>query len=303
MRRAEVSTWGQRPALVEVPSPPPPGLDEVRIAVEAIGVHRVVRARAAGKHYSAGALPHVPGIDGVGTTENGQRVYFSSFTTGTLAEEINVPRATVFPLPEGVDPLQVAGVINPCMSSWMAFKGRTTDLPSDFTCLIIGATSASGRVAIPLARSLGAKKVIGVARNQSALDTLDLDHTIRIADQVEETNFSELDEVDVVLDYVYGPLATHLFRSLKTPKPVQYVHIGALSEPDISIPGEVLRSKDISIRGSGPGAWTMASFSKTLPDLLKAMISVPAQKLKIAKVEDLESEWDYAGSDRLVFII
>ncbi|KAI5367631.1 putative GroES-like superfamily, polyketide synthase, enoylreductase domain-containing protein [Septoria linicola] len=302
MRQAQISTWGGKPKLLEVHDLPPPEPDEVRIKIEATGVHRVVRSRATGKHYTSGKLPHIPGIDGVGTTDDGRRVYFCDFTTGSISEYINVPICSVYPVPDGVDARQIAGAINPAMSSWMAFKERTSNLPKDFTVLILGATSASGRVAIPLARALGAKQVIGAARSRAALDTLGLDRTIVVASEAEQTDFSNLDDVDVVLDYVYGPLAVHLFKSLMTPKPVQYVHIGALSNTEISLPGEVLRSKDITIRGSGPGAWKMSSFAQTLPDLLAAMSSIPEQPVKVAKFEDVEREWHYSGPDRLVFV-
>ena len=301
MRQAQISAWGERPKLLDVPELPPPGDDELRLRVEATGIHRVVRSRAAGKHYSANSLPHVPGIDGVGTANDGQRWYFVSFTSGSLSEYVNIPKSSLYPIPEGVDARQIAGALNPAMSSWMALKGRTTNLPKDFTVLIIGASSASGRVAIHLARALGAKKVIGAARNQATLDTLSLDETIVIASEIEQTDFSGLDDVDVVLDYVYGPLAEHLFRSLKTPKPVQYVHIGGLAATEITLPGDVLRSKDITIRGSGPGSWSMKALAQSLPDLLAAMQHVPQQPVKILKFEDVEEGWGCTGPERLVF--
>ncbi|PPJ53001.1 hypothetical protein CBER1_11449 [Cercospora berteroae] len=302
MRQAQIAEWGSIPRLIDVPDLPAPSPDEVRVKVEATGVHRVVRSRASGKHYSAEHLPHVPGIDGVGTTEDGQRVYFITFATGTISDYINVSKSSIFPVPEDVCARQIAGALNPAMSSWMAFKGRTSNLSTDFTVLILGATSASGRVAISLARALGAKKVIGAARNTAALEKLDLDQIVTIACETEQTDFSNLDDVDVVLDYVYGPLAAHLFESLQTPKPVQYVHIGALSTTGISLPGHVLRSKDITIRGSGPGSWSMQSFMKTLPDLLAAMRHVQEQPIKVAKLEDIEQEWEYSGPARLVFV-
>ena len=237
----------------------------------------MVRSRAAAKHYSSGALPHVPGIDGVGTTDDGQTVYFSSFATGSLSEYMNMPKKSVIPLPQGLGPVQTAGSVNPAMSSWMAFKSRTINLPREFTVLILGATSASGRVAIPLARSLGAKRIIGAARNKAALDILDLDDTILIDDDASKTDFSTLGDVDVVLDYVFGPLAAQLFDSLKTTKPVQYVHVGALSMQDINLSGAALRSKNLTIRGSGPGAWSPQELNAVMPELLQALKDVPEQ--------------------------
>ncbi|EME86557.1 uncharacterized protein MYCFIDRAFT_65266 [Pseudocercospora fijiensis CIRAD86] len=304
MYQAQVHSWGSNPTWTKVPDLPPPGPEELQVKVLAAGVPRVVRSRASGKHYSSGSLPHVPGLDGIGImTSTNQKCYFFSMTSPIMSEYLNLPKTSVIPLPDDTDPVHFAASINPAMSSWMALKGRTNGLEDGFTCLVLGATSASGRLAIPLARALGATKVVGAARNQQTLDTLGLDASIIIQDDVEKTDFSHLDDVDVIVDYVYGALTLHLFRSLKTPKPVQYVHVGGLSgEMEMSVPGEILRSKDITIRGSGPGAWNMKAFVKTLPELLEAVSKVPKQATKVAKFEDIEKKWDYQGPERLVFV-
>lgn len=302
MYQAQVNAWGESPKYVEVSGLPTPDSNEVRVTVEAVGCHRVVRSRAAGNHYSSGTPPHVPGIDGVGYTIDGQKVYFTSWATGTMSELVNVPKHSVFPLPQDIDPVQVAALVNPAISSWMALKARTSHLPENFKCLIIGATSASGRVAISLARSLGAKTVIGAARNKSTLDALGLDGTVVIAEDPEKTDFSDLTDVDVVLDYVFGPLTTHFFNTIQTAKPLQYVHIGGLSATEIELPGAVLRAKDITIRGSGPGAWGLDAANQMLPELLKIVSNISSQPVKVAALRDVEGAWDYQGPERLVFV-
>ena len=303
MHQAQISEWGQPPKYTEVPEPPAPGPDEVRIELIASGLHRVVLSRASGNHYSSGSLPHVPGIDGVGTVDDGKNVYFSSFSVGSMAEYVDVPKRSVMELPQGVDPVKAAGITNPAMSSWMAMKTRTTNLPKDFSVLILGATSASGRVAIPLAKSLGAKRIVGGARNKAALEKLGLDESIIIADEPSKTDFSTVGDVDVILDYIYGPLTSHLFSSLQTSKPVDYVHIGGLGGAmEITLPGAILRSKTLTIKGSGPGAWSMQEVGQHLPEMLKALKDVPEQPVKVAKLADVESEWSSSGSERLVFV-
>ena len=302
MHQAQVTQWGQPPTYTEVPEPQAPGPDEVRVKVIAAGLHRVVRSRAAGKHYSSGDFPHIPGTDGVGTTDDGKAVYFSSFSVGSMSEYVNVPKRSVLPIPEGIDPVQAAGITNPAMSSWMAFKTRTSKLPKDFSVLILGATSASGRVAIPLARSLGATRIVGAARNKATLDTLDLDESIVITDDPEKTDFNTLGDVDVILDYIYGPLTVHLFNSLQPNKAVEYVHIGSLATLEMNLPGAVLRSKNLTIRGSGPGAWSMQELLAVMPEMLEALKNVPEQPVKVVKLADVEREWESTGSERLVFV-
>ncbi|KXL50707.1 hypothetical protein M433DRAFT_1733 [Acidomyces richmondensis BFW] len=303
MHQAQVNEWGLPPRCTEVSEPPPPGAGEVRVKVKAVGVHRVVRSRAAGKHYTSGTPPHIPGIDGVGTTEDNQTVYWASFDTPSMVEYVNLPAKIVKRLPTGTDPVQAAGMINPAMSSWMAFKSRAEDLPPDFTVLILGATSASGRVAIPLARALGAKRVVGAARNKAALDDLGLDASIVIAENATETDFSALGDVDVILDYVYGPLTVHLFNVLKSNTPVQYVHIGSLAALEISLPGAVLRSKNLTIRGSGPGAWSMQEVVQSMDQLLPLVKDLPKQPIKTVRLEDVEKAWNSQNDERLVVVM
>jgi NADPH:quinone reductase-like Zn-dependent oxidoreductase len=201
-----------------------------------------------------------------------------------------------------MDSVQASALLNPAMSSWMALRTRTTNLPSTFTALVMGATSASGSIAISLARSLGAGKVVGVARNLATLETLDLDEKIVLQDPVEKTDFSKLGNVDVVLDYLYGEPALHLLKQLKSGVPVQYVHIGGLAGLTLELPGAVLRSKDITIRGAGPGSWSMHHSTKEIPGLLEALKGMKKQSVRVVKLEDVEKVWDEKNGDRMVFV-
>lgn len=304
MHQAQVTECGQAPKYVSAGHLPPPEEGELRVKVKYAGLHRVVRSRAAGSHYSAGPLPHIPGIDGIGTTKDGRTVYFFSFATGTYSEDINIPERAVFELPEGLDPVTTAATVNPATSSWMAFRTRVSaGVKPGFTVLILGATSASGRLAAIFAKELGAGHVIGAARNEAAMkDIPQLDERIVIAEKVEDTDFSTVGDVDVIIDYVYGPLTLHLFKALKSSRPTDYVHIGVLSGVmDIDVPGAILRSKDIALRGSGVGAWTMSDVGAQMPEMLKALKQVPKQPVKVVKLSEVEAEWKTQSKERVVF--
>ena len=242
MHAAQVQQWGEAPKYIEVttPSVPTPE-DTMQVKVLAAGLHRIVRSRASGKHYSVKNLPHTPGTDCIGVTPDGQQVYCSISAEahgGTFREYVNVPKKNSSLLPEGADPVQAAALVNPGMSSWMALRHRCQNLPSKFSLLIMGATSLSGTMAVQLARFLGAEKVIGCARNEEALRAVPgLDESVTLLDPVEKTNFSSLGHVDVVLDYVYGAPAVHLLKSLEPKGTVQYVHVGSLAGLEMSLPG------------------------------------------------------------------
>jgi len=305
MHTALITKWGEIPKYVEVDTPPVPAADSdlIQVKLVASGVHQVVRLRAEGTHYSAKTLPHVPGIDGVATTSDGKYVYISTLATGgSMSEVINIRKIDTRPLPEGLDPVQVAALVNPAMSSWMAMQTRTSNLPTNFTVLIMGATTMSGRLAIPLVRSLGAAKVIGLARNLTALEALDLDETIQLMDPAEKTDFSKLGDVDVILDYLWGPPTAHLFNQLASKVPVQYVQIGSMAGEEANLASANLRSKNITMRGSGSGAWTLPQLIGEYSNILNALKSVKKQEVNVMKLADIEKVWSEKSSTRTVFV-
>ncbi|KAH6644958.1 hypothetical protein BKA67DRAFT_586559 [Truncatella angustata] len=308
MQIAEVTSWSEGPRYTTAAKPPAATPDEIRLRVLAAGAHQVVRSRASGKHYSAKTLPHYPGIDGVGRDEStGTLYYFMYFGDrfGSFAEYVNVPKdATLIQLPDGTDPVAFAASVNPAMSSWMAITQRTNDLPKDWTALVIGATSASGRLAVYAAKALGAAKVIGAARGEETLKAVEgLDGHVILKDNVRETDFSSL-EPDVILDYVYGDVTHHLLTSLKTKRPVQYVQIGTLSkQPEISLAGPLLRSTNLTIRGAGPGSWRLSALEVELKTLVPTMAKWPALSAAAVPLKDIETAWtDSSIKGRVVFV-
>ncbi|KAJ8611230.1 hypothetical protein MRB53_038074 [Persea americana] len=315
IHQAIVSTWGEAPKYVEAPSLPAPGPDEVQIKVHAVAIHPVVRMRATGKHYSTQELPHIPGVDGVGeTVPNGKLVYYTTFQQGTMATHLNLPRSAVVEIPcaNGAlsldDQIQIASAVNPTASSFLAFHARVSDLPKGFTCVVLGATSASGRIAVTLARERGAGKVVGVARNEIALAAVEgLDeYIVSNAREPGKTDFSSLvkDGVDLILDFVYGSLTHKLLSTLPTPRPLQYVEIGQLSGEPLPIEGGVLRSKDITMRGAGMGSWSLRQMGEAMPELVRivAQGKLPRQATRTAALADIERVWDEEGDERVVFL-
>src|ERR1700679_3136632 len=126
MYAAVVSTLGQPPQYQQFPEPIPEE-NEVLIHVRAAGLHPIVKARASGAHYSSdGVLPLVPGVDGVGTLEDGSRVFFgfSRPPFGSMAERTVVRPSMCVPLPDGIDDVQAAAIANPGMSAWVSMKER-----------------------------------------------------------------------------------------------------------------------------------------------------------------------------------
>ncbi|KAF3063476.1 putative alcohol dehydrogenase protein [Daldinia childiae] len=308
MHSAQVQSWTQGPRYVSVDNPPTPSDSQVQLRVLAAGVHQVVRTRASGAHYSARVLPHTLGIDCVGKDESTGKLYYAfTMNGGTFVERINIDKSNVYPLTDLVDPISFAANLNPAMSSWMAITHRTTNLPKDFTAVIIGATSASGRLAVHSAKALGAGKVIGIARNSATLADVDgLDDYIVLQDPVTETNFSKIHNVDVILDYVYGDATVHLLTSLSRVKqPVQYVQIGGLSQQTPQIPSRLLRSFDLTIRGAGAGSWSISALMKELHTMVPTVASWKLTPAWSVQLKDIEETWNDASlkaKGRVVYV-
>src|SRR5262249_37519102 len=117
----------------------------------------LTRGRAEGIHYSSSEqYTFFVGVDGVGRLEDGRRAYFvlPSAPFGSMAEQAVVrPEQRVF-LPDGLDDVTAALGI-PGMSSWVALKERAKFVAGE-TVLVNGATGTSGRLAVQIAKHLGA---------------------------------------------------------------------------------------------------------------------------------------------------
>src|SRR5271156_6894564 len=170
MKAAVVLEAGKPPVYAEF-SEPEPAEGEARIAVTAAAISQVVKSRASGQHYSSsGQFPFVVGIDGVGRLDDGRRVYFvlPRPPLGSMSERTVVRSGQCVALPDGLDDVTAAAIANPGMSAWAAMKERAK-LAAGETVLVNGATGTAGRLAVRIAKYMGAKKVIATGRNVEAL--------------------------------------------------------------------------------------------------------------------------------------
>jgi NADPH:quinone reductase-like Zn-dependent oxidoreductase len=284
MKAAIVMRAGQPPVYGDFPEPVP-SEGESRIAVTAAAMSQVVKSRASGSHYSAsGQLPFVVGIDGVGRLDNGSRVYFvlPKAPHGSMAERTVVASERCLALPDELDDVTAAAIANPGMSSWVAYTERAR-LKAGETVLVNGATGTAGRLAVQIAKHLGARKVIATARNADALESvaaLGADVTIPLVEDeaVLEARFKEqfAEGVDVVIDYLWGKSAECLLvagaKAGADAVPIRFIHIGSMSGADITLPSAALRSSAIELMGSGLGSIPLDRFVSCIGALLHAAV-------------------------------
>ena len=320
MKAAIVREFGHPPYYGDFADPmPQPG--ETMVSVTATAVSTLVRGRAAGAHYSAGtALPFVPGVDGVGRTPEGRRVYFAFPRPpfGSMAERAVVSVAHLIPLPEGLDDATAAAAANPGMSCWVPLTLLSRIHPGE-SVLVNGATGISGRMAIQVARYLGARKVIATGRDEAKLRTLlelgaDVVLSLRqpaetLRDAVrKETRDSE---VGVVLDYLWGPSAETILAALAGPNAprgasrIRYVQIGSLAGATISLESSLLRSSGIEILGSGLGSVSDEELVAGIDQFLKAFVTGRFRiAIDVHPLSDVERAWNQPpGDKRLVFTV
>jgi NADPH:quinone reductase-like Zn-dependent oxidoreductase len=316
MKAAIVSQAGQPPAYGDFAEPArAPGMSVVRVAASAIS--HVAKSRASGAHYSAdGGLPMVAGVDGAGLDEGGRRVYFilPEAPYGAMAERCLVDSRRCIALPDGLGDVEAAALAIPGMSSWAALVERA-HLRAGETVLINGATGASGRLAIQIAKHLGAKKVIATGRNRATFDELrelGADVTLALTDDRDALAKTFMGEfargVDVVLDYVWGPSAEALIvaaaKAGPEAVPIRYVQIGAISGADIALPGAALRSSALQLMGSGIGSIPQPRILAAIRGVLEAApaagFRIAARTLPLAQVAHA---WDAGDAQSRIVLV
>src|SRR5262250_3243013 len=173
MKAAVLHTLGNPPRYEDFPDPQP-GQNEVVVHVKAASLKNIDKAMASGSHYdSHRKLPVVCGVDGVGVLDDGTRVFCGGSRPpyGMMAEQTVVSRARCLPVPDGVDDNTAAALPNPALSSWLPLVWRA-ELKQGETVLILGATGVAGKLAIQIAKHLGAGRVVAAGRNEQVLKTL-----------------------------------------------------------------------------------------------------------------------------------
>jgi NADPH:quinone reductase-like Zn-dependent oxidoreductase len=307
-----------RPPRYRTAEMPVPNEGEALIKVRAAALSNLVRGQANGTHYSSTTqLPFTPGNDGVGLVgTEGDRVYFISPRSphGSMAEYTVVPKEMIIPLPPNIDDVDAAALGNPGIATWGSLLCRAK-LQAGETILINGATGTSGRQAIQVARYLGAARIIATGRNEQALEEvkdLGANETISLSqpeDALTQTFRSVLANVDVVLDFLWGPSAERIIQATAGhgaaagTRRIRFVQVGSMSAATLNLPAHVLRSGGLEILGSGLGSLSADQILQSLRAMFAAASAVqfPIQ-VEPVPLSQVEQAWTREDDSRLVFI-
>jgi NADPH:quinone reductase-like Zn-dependent oxidoreductase len=188
------------------------------------------------------------------------------------------------------------------MSSWIALRKRIAFQPGH-SVLVLGATGHAGQMAVQIAKHLGAGHVIAAGRDPERLATLTelgADVTVSLAggradsDRCDDTLGRPTAEVDVVLDYLWGPATERTMSAVITHRtdtshPLTWIEIGSMSGLQITLPSAWLRAARLQLVGSGQGSVATREIAGELPALAAEISSgtyaIDAVAIPLSQVE------------------
>ncbi len=211
-----------------------------------------------------------------------------------------------FPLPAGASPEAVAAGVNPGMASWLPLKFLQNEGGDLGPVLILGVTGISGYLAAQNARLLGATRVIGAGRAAAGLERAAAAgaRTVRLtgdrdADAAALAGALDGEAPGIVLDFVWGPVAEMAFQALSShgfteggSASTRYVQIGALAGTEAAVPAALLRSRKLTISGSGIGSVPVSEIQAQIPGYIKLIADGSVQvPFRIFGLSDVSAAW------------
>jgi NADPH:quinone reductase-like Zn-dependent oxidoreductase len=184
--------------------------------------------------------------------------------------------------------------------------------------LILGATGVTGKLAVQIAKRLGAGRVIASGRNPQALEKLrglGADSTIQLNqsdDDLRKAFSQEAGEAgfDVVIDYVWGRPTEVLLSAITRPEfavvnsETRLVQVGESAGPTIALSAAVLRSTALTILGtagiSSPDV-LVAAIHQVLDWAARGALQIETETVPLAEIEKVWQRPE-SGRRRLVVI-
>jgi NADPH:quinone reductase len=209
MRAVQIEEFGGPEVLQVVDLPQPePGDDELLVEVGRAGMNFADTHQRENSYLAKFDLPLVLGGEVAGSDEDGRRV-LALLRSGGYAEYAVAPKATTFPIPDGVDDGDALALLIQGLTAWHLYR-TCAKLAEGETVVVISGAGGVGNLALQLARPMGAGRVIATASSEekrrlclelgadAAVDPADDDLTAALI----EANGGE--RVDVVFEMAGG---------------------------------------------------------------------------------------------------
>jgi NADPH2:quinone reductase len=313
MKAAVLHKFGKAPRYEEF-ADPTPGQDEIVIQVKAVALENIDRAMVKGTHFSTRQflpkLPAIPGSDGVGQTEDGRLIGFGALRPpyGSMAERAAIPVAYQALIPDRVDAATAAAVPGSTLTALFPLKWGVKMEPGE-TVLVNGATGFAGRLAVQVAKLLGAGRVVGTGRDTAALRSLaalGVDSVINLRQSPDRLTQAFKDAAgeagyNVILDFLWGRPMETLLKTLVPDKlafargRIRLVQIGEAAGPTIMLSADALRTSGLEIIGAGAGLTREAIAEGTAQVWDWIKVGKVRAELEAVPLKDVERAWGRAS--------
>ncbi|MGB8214880.1 MAG: zinc-binding alcohol dehydrogenase family protein [Anaerolineales bacterium] len=320
MKAAVLHHFGQAPRFEDFPDPIP-AAGQLLVYVKAVVLENVDKATAMGAHYASQqlfpSLPAVVGHGGIGALEDGRLVGFGGVKPpyGAIAEKVVIPQGYFVPIPDGVDAITAAAYPASALTALLPLKWGAQLRPGE-TVLVNGATGVSGKLAVQIAKLLGAGRVVGTGRNEQSMARLkefgaDAVIDLKLPDQQLAEAFTRAagQGYNVILDFVWGHPTEVLIKTL-VPKElgfargqVRLVQVGEMAGPSIVLPASALRTSGLEITGAGAGLSPEAIAEGTAlawKFILEKKISMDIEQVALKDIQEIWQRTDFQGRRMVV---
>jgi NADPH2:quinone reductase len=162
MRAVTVSRFGG-PEVLEVvddAAEPTVGPGQALLDVGHAGINFADTHQAEDTYLAPTTLPFIPGVEAAGRID-GRRVV-ALLPGGGYAERVAAPVATTFDVPEGVDDGTACALVLQGTTAWHLLRTSARIQPGE-TVVVMAAAGGVGSLAVQLARTFGAGRVVAVA--------------------------------------------------------------------------------------------------------------------------------------------
>ncbi len=309
MRAAVLHGYGV-PRADDFPEPQA-GDGQVVVDVLAAGLNPVDVAISAGRFYAGKPpLPSVAGREGIGVVD-GRRVYFDApiLPYGSMAERSVIEPHAAYDVPDGVPDGTAVALGISGLAAWLALSWRAELAPGEHV-LVLAASGVLGQIAVQVARSMGAARVVAAARSRDGLErclALGADAAVELdgSDDLPERLAQAADgRIDVVVDPLFGePFAAALKAASFGARIVQ---LGSGAGDESTISSASIRGKMLVVLGhtnfAAPPEVKRESYARLSALAASGELSVESEPIELERVEEA---WQRlaGGSHRKIVLV